>query len=197
MFDLIKGAKIENYNELKEAYRLQRKNHIEAVVETHHIMTLIEQFIRRLENETFFIFIEVPTLLDDEEKYDDGYSHKDVYFMKRLSADEVSGIFYLFEDILLNDGLSSFGVAFDYGQIGKSKCNMVDVYNRDVANFRDLFEDNDIHEDDQMITPYQLMNENHQGSCFLYEDNDGKCIYDVVESLKGFGLYKFTTQKDV
>ncbi|MCD7950190.1 MAG: hypothetical protein LUG12_08025 [Erysipelotrichaceae bacterium] len=53
MFNLIKGAKIENYDELKEAYRIPRKNHIEAVVETHHIMTLIEQFIRRLENETF------------------------------------------------------------------------------------------------------------------------------------------------
>ncbi|MCD7894286.1 MAG: hypothetical protein LUG60_11425 [Erysipelotrichaceae bacterium] len=197
MFNLIKGAKIENNDVLKEGYRLLRKNHIEAVVETHHIMILMEQFIRRFENETFFIFIEVPTSLDDEEKYDDGYLHKDVYFMKKLSADEVSGIFYLFEDILLNDGLSSFGVAFDHGQIGKSKCNMVDVYHRNASDFRDIFENNNIYEDNQMITPRELINENNQGLCFLYEDNDGKNIYDVVESLKGFGLYKFETKRDV
>ena len=93
MFNLIKGAKINENIALKEEYEING-NWIYANISAENIRRIINQFIEIENTELFCLFIEIPANMTDENvirKTEDGYCvtekmHKDIYYLDDISA---------------------------------------------------------------------------------------------------------------
>ncbi len=204
MFELIKGAKINNDIQLKEEYEIDG-SWVSANVSAEKIRDLIDEFIKNESTELYCLFIEVPANADDENVtgitedgiYQINKAHKDVYYLDDISATNLKELLDIFDDILINDGLSSFGVLSQSGrEIGKYKYNVIKAYTRDdllpLIKVFDLF---DIPETDNLITAWDYFSQENPGESELYK-KDGKTIYDVVETLEQVGMYKYEQREE-
>lgn len=200
MFNLIKGAKISDNIQLKEEYQIDG-SWISANVSAEKIRNLIDEFINNESTELYCLFIEVPANADDESVIgitEDGIYqidklHKDVYYLDDVSAAELENLLDIFDEILINDGLSNFGVLSQRGnELGKYKYNVVRAYSDcgDISPFIKIFNSSGITETDNLITAWDYFTHDNPGESQLYEKN-GKTIYDVVEALKEIGMYKY------
>lgn len=200
MFNLIKGAKINENIALKEEYEING-NWIYANISAENIRRIINQFIEIENTELFCLFIEIPANMTDENvirKTEDGYCvtekmHKDIYYLDDISAKDLNELLNVFEDILINDGLSSFGVLSQKGnEIGKYKYNVMGAYSdgEDLSPIIEAFYNVKIPRTDKLVTAWDYFSQDNPGESELYK-KDGKTIYDVVETLKEVGMYKY------
>lgn len=200
MFNLIKGAKVNENIALKEEYEING-NWIYANISAENIRRIINQFIEIENTELFCLFIEIPANMTDENvirKTEDGYCvtekmHKDIYYLDDISAKDLNELLNVFEDILINDGLSSFGVLSQKGnEIGKYKYNVMGAYSdgEDLTPIIEAFYNVKIPRTDKLVTAWDYFSQDNPGESELYK-KDGKTIYDVVETLKEVGMYKY------
>ena len=117
--------------------------------------------------------------------------HIDVYYLDNISADYLIELLNLFDDILVNDGLSSFGVLSQSGrEIGKYKYNVIKAYsNDDLSPIVEVFTALDIPETYELVTAWNYFSYDDPGESKIY-NLEGKTIYDVVDTLKEVGMYK-------
>ena len=198
MFKMIKGAKIDDGINLKEEYKVFDK-WISANISAENIRKVVNKFIEIEEGNQFCLFIELPSNQEDENVIgvtQEGYCqvdclHMDVYYLDDISADQLMGLLDIFEDILVNDGLSSFGVLSQSGrEIGKYKYNVIKAYSHDgLSPIVKVFTALDIPETDELITAWNYFSKDNPGISEIY-NKDGKTIYDVVDTLKEIGMYK-------
>lgn len=198
MFNLIKGAMINNNIQLKEGYEIDG-NWVYANVSAEKIKNIIDKFTEIEKGHRFCLFIEIPANIEDENIVgitEDGFyqtegKHMDVYYLDNIDTDYIEYVLYEFGDILINDGLSHFGVLSQSGrEIGKYKYNVIKAYTRDdLLPLIKVFNSVDIPETDNLITAWDHFSQDNPGKSELYE-KDGKNIYDVVEVLKEVGMYK-------
>lgn len=205
MFNLIKGAKISENISLKEEYEING-NWIYANISAENIRRIINQFIEIENTELFCLFIEIPANMTDENvirKTEDGYCvaekmHKDIYYLDDISAKDLNELLNVFEDILINDGLSSFGVLSQKGnEIGKYKYNVMGAYSdgEDLSPIIEAFYNVKIPRTDKLVTAWDYFSQDNPGESELYK-KDGKTIYDVVETLKEVGMYKYEQREE-
>lgn len=204
MFNLIKGSKISEDILLKEEYEISG-NWIYANVSTENISRVIEKFIEVETENRFCLFIETPANIADENVVgvdDEGFyqldgKHMDVYYLDNITDEYVIYLLNKFGDILINDGLSHFGVLSQSGrEIGKYKYNVVKAYTRDdLLPLIKVFHSLDIPETDNLITAWDFFAQDNPGESQLYE-KDGRTIYDVVETLKEVGMYKYEQREE-
>lgn len=205
MFNLIKGAKISEDISLKEEYEING-NWIYANISAENIRRIINQFIEIENTELFCLFIEIPANMTDENvirKTEDGYCvtekmHKDIYYLDDISAKDLNELLNVFEDILINDGLSSFGVLSQKGnEIGKYKYNVMGAYSdgEDLSPIIEAFYNVKIPRTDKLVTAWDYFTQDNPGESELYK-KDGKTIYDVVETLKEVGMYKYEQREE-
>lgn len=205
MFNLIKGAKISENISLKEEYEING-NWIYANISAENIRRIINQFIEIENTELFCLFIEIPANMTDENvirKTEDGYCvtekmHKDIYYLDDISAKDLNELLNVFEDILINDGLSSFGVLSQKGnEIGKYKYNVMGAYSddEDLTPIIEAFYNVKIPRTDKLVTAWDYFSQDNPGESELYK-KDGKTIYDVVETLKEVGMYKYEQREE-
>lgn len=205
MFNLIKGAKVNENIALKEEYEING-NWIYANISAENIRRIINQFIEIENTELFCLFIEIPANMTDENvirKTEDGYCvtekmHKDIYYLDDISAKDLNELLNVFEDILINDGLSSFGVLSQKGnEIGKYKYNVMGAYSddEDLTPIIEAFYNVKIPRTDKLVTAWNYFSQDNPGESELYK-KDGKTIYDVVETLKEVGMYKYEQREE-
>lgn len=205
MFNLIKGAKISENISLKEEYEING-NWIYANISAENIRRIINQFIEIENTELFCLFIEIPANMTDENvirKTEDGYCvtekmHKDIYYLDDISAKDLNELLNVFEDILINDGLSSFGVLSQKGnEIGKYKYNVMGAYSdgEDLSPIIEAFYNVKIPRTDKLVTAWDYFTQDNPGESELYK-KDGKTIHDVVETLKEVGMYKYEQREE-
>lgn len=205
MFNLIKGAKISENISLKEEYEING-NWIYANISAENIRRIINQFIEIENTELFCLFIEIPANMTDENvirKTEDGYCvtekmHKDIYYLDDISAKDLNELLNVFEDILINDGLSSFGVLSQKGnEIGKYKYNVMGAYSdgEDLSPIIEAFYNVKIPRTDKLVIAWDYFTQDNPGESVLYK-KDGKTIYDVVETLEEIGLYKYEQREE-
>lgn len=205
MFNLIKGAKVNENIALKEEYEING-NWIYANISAENIRRIINQFIEIENTELFCLFIEIPANMTDENvirKTEDGYCvtekmHKDIYYLDDISAKDLNELLNVFEDILINDGLSSFGVLSQKGnEIGKYKYNVMGAYSdgEDLSPIIEAFYKVKIPRTDKLVTAWDYFSQDNPGESELYK-KDGKTIYDVVETLKEVGMYKYEQREE-
>ncbi len=204
MFELIKGAKINNDIQLKEEYEIDG-NWIYANVSAQKIRNVIEKFTVIEKGNRFCLFIEIPANIadenvigvDEEGFYQTEGKHVDVYYLDNITDEYVIYLLNKFGDILIHDGLSHFGVLSQSGrEIGKYKYNVIKAYTRDdLLPLIKVFNAFDIPETDNLITAWDYFSQNNPGESKLYE-KDGKTIYDVVETLEKVGMYKYEQREE-
>lgn len=198
MFNFIKGAKIRESIVLKEEYEID-ENWIYANISAENIRKVIDKFLEIEKGNRFCLFIEKPANItdenvigmDDEGFYQLGSKHMDVYYLDNITDEYVVYLLDKFGDILINDGLSHFGILSQSGrEIGKYKYNVIKAYTRDdLLPLIKVFNSFEIPETDNLVTVWDYFSQDSPGESELYK-KDGKTIYDIVETLKEIGLYK-------
>lgn len=200
---MIKGASINSDIELSEGYAIFDEM-ITANVNAEKILGVIENFLKKNENESLFLFIEVPANLDDEvvsETFEDGgvaieTPHNYVYYLDGISAKAIKDLLDIFGEILVNDGLSAFGVGNPKGdEVGKYKYNVMRVYGGDVSRYTDIFECLGIKRTEKLMIAWETFSLKTPGISEKYVDSEGRDIYNIVEVLTESGLYKAETRE--
>lgn len=193
MLELIKGAKIKNCSILEEGYKIS-KNNILVSINYYKIRRVINDFININKNEKMFLFIEVPTNINEDEVYNNIIKkiQNDVYYLDDLSDKDMRRILDVYDDILINDGLVNFGIGTFIGdKIGKYSYNTMNIYTTEdrIYIYENILKNNNIELNDDLVTGYDIINNDNPGISSRYQSN-GINIYDVIEELKKQGLYR-------
>ena len=204
MLKIIKGAHVTASEKLSQGYEITDFG-ITANTDADNIRKIIEDFLVMNNDLPLFLFIEVPANLKDEKvigKEEDGAvlvekSHKDVYYLDGVSSEELGHLLDPLYDILINDGLSAFGVGNPNGEeIGKYKYNAMILYAKNPDKYIQLFEKYNISRTDKLVTAWDSFTPETPGKCERYYDKSGRDIYDIIVKLKEVGLYKAEQRED-
>ncbi|MBR6689281.1 MAG: hypothetical protein IKL68_04625 [Clostridia bacterium] len=208
MINFVKGCSIKNANNLYEEYEI-KDNMILANVNAEKILNLIFEFIdMQKDDEDLFFFLEVPCNEEDEsvikEATETGVGvisefHKDVYYLDYVSKQDMKKLIEPIKEILINDGMTGFGVGnLDMGdEIGKYKYNQVVLYFKDkIKEYENIFIENGIKKNQERIAPEKIINEENFGVCEIYTSENGENIYSIIENFKKMfkGFYKAETR---
>ncbi len=209
MFQLIKGAFIEDISGLREEYE-DDGDTVRANVSAENISKVFESFLNNMrEDEPLFLFIEVPCSEEDElklnpvqtgqenviEKY-----HRDVYYLDGYYRENMllflnSGV----GELLINDGFVYFGFGSMESnvELGKYEYNKLTGFQwgQDKRNLTRIFDELSISRVDKIVPALQLVYEDNPGRCSRYWVND-KDIYILIDQLKELGLYKAETREE-
>ncbi len=208
MFRLIKGASFSGVSALKEEYSVSGKE-LTANVSAEHIADIFDAFLRRMaEDEPMYLFVELPCKLDREHQLNSLLSgenqfaapfHRDVYYldgryrnqMLQLIKSEVG-------ELLIHDGFTHFGFGShaSHAELGKYKYNVLTGFEPGSAVLLpEIFDSFGIPRVPSVVTAWDLFSDGNPGDSFRYEV-DGKSVYDLVEQLKGLGLYLAETREE-
>lgn len=197
MIQWIKGARIQNSEMLSEGYKMEEDS-IESVLDADHIMKVIRSFVRFYREEDCFFFLEIPCNADEEEQMrtSGGSLHKNIYYLDHIQADEVLKYLELFEEILINDGLTAFGVGNHEAEIGKYRYNMVYAFSANAEKLKKIFDENGIQQKSELLTPWDIINAENPGRSCAFQNDEGKTVYDIAETLKEAGMYLAEIRED-
>lgn len=186
MIKMKKGSTIPNGIILNEEYK-KEKNNIIANIDVDKIHTLLKKFID-IQNEELFLFIEVPTNLNELENKDEAYT--DVYYKDGLTKEEAHNLLNEYGEILINDGLCEFGFgtkSFN-DEIMSHKYNVVTVFSKNIDKYSKLLSELKIIETNDYKSAWDFFTPDSPGISSIYE-NDDKTVFDIIEELEEKGLY--------
>lgn len=205
MIEFIKGCKIPNLENLKEEYKISG-NWIKSNVNASKILKLMYEFAEMQEDdEPLFLFLEIPSNKENQKDIEEFYKKRkykikngfyyDIYYLDGISKKFFKELLNKSGEILLNDGMSSFGLGnfTTNDEIGKYKYNQVKLLSNNTEKYEELFRKNNIKRNDNTTLSVNLINPNNPGICNIYKDKDGKDIYKIVENLKKYKtFYKYS-----
>lgn len=184
--NLIKGCQVPFPELLFEQYQKQG-NKIVANVGADKIADVLYHFLSMHEEPIFFI-LELPCHKDVENEA--GTLHRDVYYRDGCSQKEAETILLRIGELLINDGLCTFGFGChdSKDEIMVGKYNVVTIFSNDIQRYHDFYGAHDIPEADQLITAWDTFSEENPGKSEKYISN-GKNIFSIPEDFKDWGLY--------
>lgn len=191
MLKLRKGCTVPLNEKLFEGYERKEK-YIYANVDADKIIDVLNHFIVIHEEPLFFI-LEVPTQLDNEKSIQPNIIeclHKDVYYIDGCSQEEALTILLRIGEILVNDGLCSFGFGAHHSnnEIMVGKYNLVSIYEKKQGFFDNFFELHDIQPVEHLITAWDTFTKEQPGESERVV-TDGKDIFDIPKIFKDWGIY--------
>lgn len=204
MLELIKGASFDGADRLKEEYDVT-DNAVYANVNAGKIRAVFEAFLDgAADGEPLFMFIEAPCNIDEEvtiscgepvEKY-----HRNVYYLDGIYRSELLAFLKSGAgDILINDGLSSFGIGSfkTHVEIGKYKYNVMTGYPNggDLSYLTGIFDRLGIPREKRITTAWELFSDGCPGESRKYSVG-GQDVYTVISGLGQFGMYKAETREE-
>ncbi len=197
MIDFKKGCKVPFPEKIFEQYEKVEQGYI-ANINAGKIMDTLKEFVAR-QNELVFFFLEVPAKLDDEKEIEPGVldgTHKDVYYMDDMDEEEVNALLDAIGELLVNDGLSSFGFGSpkNKDEIIVGKYNVVKIYSYENRSYDDLFEKLEVPQTTNLITAWDTFTVDSPGISDIFELN-GKDVYSIIDDFKEIGLY-FAEQRE-
>ncbi len=194
---LRKGCKVPLNEKLFEGYE-RSGNTIYANVDADKIIDVLKHFIT-IHNELLFFILELPTKLDDEKRIQSGVMnnfHKDIYYIDGCSQEKALAILEQIGELLVNDGLCSFGFGghLSNNEIMIGKYNLVSIYEKKQGTFDRFFEAHDIKIVEQLISAWDIFTREQPGESECI-NTDGKNVFDIPEMLKEWGMY-FAERRD-
>ncbi len=198
MINFKKGCQVPYPEKIFEQYEKSEQWYI-ANISTEKILDAVKEFIAR-QNDLVFFFLEVPSKLDDETEIEPGVldgSHKDVYYMDAMEEEEINYFMDLVGEILVHDGISSFGFGSpkNKDEIMIRKYNVVKIYSAENHSYDDLFEKLGIPKTTNLVTAWNTFSPDSPGVAEKYTVNE-KDIYTIVEDFKDWGLYFAERRED-
>ncbi len=198
MFNFRKGSKVPLPEKIKHEYEKTDFGFI-ANVSAEKIEMMLTRFIAIHDEPLFFIF-EIPARKTDETEIRPGVVeslHKEVYYIDGCSQNEALSLLDTVSELLINDGLCSFGFGChesnDEIMVGKYNC--VHIYTANKQLYEGFFEHYNIKAVDKLITAWDTFTRDNPGESERVDTN-GKSIYDVPEMLKEFGMYLAEVRED-
>jgi len=197
MIDFKKGCKVPFPEKIFEQYEKVEQGYM-ANINVGKIIDAVKEFVAR-QNENVFFFLEVPASLDDEKEIEPGVldgTHKDVYYMDDMDEEEVNVLLDAIGELLVNDGLLSFGFGSPKSkdEIIVGKYNVVKIYSYENHSYDDLFKKLEIPQTTNLITAWDTFTIDSPGVSDIFELN-GKDVYSMIEDFKEIGLY-FAEQRE-
>lgn len=191
MLEMIKGCCVPDFNRLKEEYKVD-EYYITANVNASKINDIFQHFIAMQSGQIFFI-LELPTNAEEEKilrksNYDP--LHKDIYYIDGLASEEALALLMRYSELLINDGISSFGFGLHDGsaEIMLEKYNQMTIWTNDMKKYSKFFDKHDIHITDNYISAWDTFSKSNEGKCMSIMV-DGISVYDLPEVLKEYGMY--------
>lgn len=181
---------------------------IDAQVSAEHIQSVLENYLAVNQDADLFFFMEVPATLDEEKIVKPATetepaiiiiksTHRKVYYLDHISVDTCLGLLKVFNELLINDGLTAFGFGTKNSEIGKYAYNEIILYNHDdTCNFKNIFVLAGIPEKKELEFADDFFNDRNPGVAERYEDAEGRSVYDVIEVLKKVGMYEAEIRSD-
>lgn len=135
MLTMRKGFSIPFADKLSEGYKTDGKL-FTANVSAQKTLPLLEDFIKLHENERLFFILELPTPQTAEPKDENGNIitfHKDIYYLDDCTSAMIRDVLDIVGKILLDDGISQFGVGshITNDEMMICKYNIVNLYRND------------------------------------------------------------------
>lgn len=135
MLTMRKGFSIPFADKLSEGYKTDGKI-FTANVSAQKTLPLLENFIKLHENERLFFILELPTPQTAEPKDENGNIdafHKDIYYLDDCTSAMIRDVLDIVGKILLDDGISQFGVGshITNDEMMICKYNIVNLYRND------------------------------------------------------------------
>lgn len=191
MLKLRKGCTVPLNEKLFEGYERKEK-YIYANVDSNKIIDVLNHFIVMHEEPLFFI-LELPTQLDNENIIQPNiieYLHKDIYYIDGCNQEEALTILLGIGDLLVNDGLCSFGFGthHSHNEIMVGKYNIVSIFESKQGFFDNFFELHDIQPVEHLITAWDTFTKEQPGESERVV-TDGKDIFDIPRIFKDWGIY--------
>ncbi len=188
---LRKGCTVPFPEKLEEGYCVS-DGYIFANVSADKIKDIMARFIRMHKEPVFFI-LELPTKQEDEAEAPGGFVkelHKDVYYIDGCSAEEALTVLSSVGDLLINDGLSSFGFGGHESndEIMFGKYNITTVFSSDLTKYGPFFERCGIGRVDHLVTAWDTFSKEHPGCCERVR-TDGRDVCSIPEQYADRGMY--------
>lgn len=198
MLKLRKGCRVPFPEKLSEGYTHTDSGFV-ANVNADKIEMLVAHFIA-IHNEPIFFILELPSKRDDEVQIRPGAVktlHKDVYYIDGCTKEEALVILNRTSEVLINDGLCSFGFGChqSYDEIMIGKYNVVSVFTQNKNTFDGFFEEHGIRRVNKLVTAWDTFTQDSPGESFRV-DTDGKSVYDIPEVFKEWGIYLAEQRED-
>jgi hypothetical protein len=192
MFNTASGVRIPFPEKIEEKYMLDG-NWMNFNISFEKLNFLFEDFLKDL-CEPLFLFIHLPLLQNEEKELLQKGSnsfHSEVLYLDGQTKNQICEIMQQYGEILLNDGMSQFGIASHKtkDELYIQKYKMVGIYSKEIDKYINLMDKYKISETDHLITAWNTFSQEHPGECSPATFNENN-IYDVVELLKEKGMYR-------
>ena len=147
-----------------------------------------------------FLFIYKPLTKEEEKELCDEDSntfHAEVLYLDGQTRSQIYEIIEQFGEVLLNDGMSQFGIASHKtgDEIFIQRYKIAGIYSKEIQRYICLMDKYGISKTDHLITAWDTFSQEYPGECFKVVI-DNKDIYDVVELLKNKGMYRAKIVED-
>ena len=194
MLKMRKGYSVPFADKLNEGYKTDGKFY-NANVSAEKILTLLENFIKLHGNEKQFFILELPTPETAEPKDESGNItefHKDIYYLDDCTPDMIRDVLDIAGEMLLDDGISQFGVGLHNSGDEMMICryNIVSLYCNDITSrlYDGFFENCGIYKNDDLVTAWDMITPETPGECVRCEKN-GRTVYDIPSVFAELGMY--------
>ncbi len=191
MFKMKKGCEVPFPERITEEFEVSERK-ILANIDVEKVGAIMKDFID-MHDEPLFLILEIPTNAFHEPKNENGKAdclHKDVYYLDGCSQDEAKKILSNYGELLINDGLCTFGFGGHYSndEMLFGKYNVMTVFCKNFDAAIALFEKYGIKQTELLVTAWETFSQDN-GGVSNKVTIDGVDIYAVVEKLKEKGLY--------
>lgn len=198
MLKFRKGCTVPFPEKIHEEYEIN-DNCIIANIDADKIEDLLLDFIK-LHNEPLFFILEIPSKLEDENIVKPCWVeglHKDVYYIDGCTQEQALVIVEKIGDLLINDGLSSFGFGchFSHDEIMVGKYNIITIYSKNTNSYNVLLEKNELKRVNNLVTAWDTFTHDTPGEAKRIETN-GKNVFDIPEMFADWGIYLAEQRED-
>ena len=185
------GSKITAPALLFEGYEI-KNDRLTANVSADKIKAVMQHFII-IHPEPLFFILELPANADDETERAPGIVdalHKDVWYLDGCSQQQAMAILDRFGELLIQDGLSSFGFGgHESGdEILSGKYNVLTVFGMELSRYEKFLALHGIEKTGKLFTAWDTFSADTPGESNRYEC-DGKTVFDIPNQLNDAGIY--------
>ena len=192
------GCKVPFPEKILEEFML-RENRIIANISADKIKAVMEHFIC-IHDEPLFFILELPSKQNNEKEILPGVVeklHRDVYYIDGCSNAEALTILLRIGDLMINDGLCSFGFGCHESndEILFGKYNVTTIFSRNIIQYITFMAEHEIAKSEHIVTAWDTFLQEYPGSAERIEA-DGKDVFSIPEMFADWGIYKAEQRED-
>jgi len=191
MFQTAFGVIIPFPEKMKEAFQLIEHG-LRFQVSFEKLGAMLDEFFAQLEEPLFFVLQLPLTQQEEEARYQtcEGPFHDKVCYLDGQTKEQIREILRQYGELLLNDGISQFGVA-SHGtgdEMFVQKYKLVDIYCHDPQMYFNFLQKYGLKQTDKLLSPWDTFTHETPGNSRAIEINSIQ-VFDVYDALVKLGMY--------